>query len=122
MKRWNVADELARKNTAHADDMCRGLFLKTFTEDERFGRYYLSPRDGDRFASYTWVEVVVLRHGVLVHGDCEAVTFKGFHRKDAGPRASLYWMGTHNYGYAESKVEQWRKGHSREWDHAACRQ
>lgn len=122
MTRKSIIERLAEKNTRTATDMCRPLQLERFSEDERFGRYCLRPPVGARFASYTWVEVVVLRHGVIVHGDCDTVTFKGFYRNDSGPRGPLYWVGTHNYSYAEEKADHGRSGRSRDWDNEVCRE
>lgn len=121
MTRRQIAWELADKNTRQADEMCRHLHLAVREEGERFGRYYLRPPGEARFISYTWAEVVILRHGVVVHGDCDTVVFKGFYRNDAGPRAPLYWVGSYNYSYAESKADYGR-AEPRAWDYQVCRQ
>lgn len=122
MTRRSIEQRLAEKNTRQADEMCRWLQLDNFTEDARFGRYYLRPPGEARFRSYSWIEIVVLRHGVIVHGDCDTVVFKGFYRNDSGPRGPLYWVGSYNYSYAEEKSDHGISGRSRDWDHQVCRE
>jgi hypothetical protein len=116
-----ILEELVRKSVTQADNMCRHLELHEFEEGERFGRYYLRPPAEGFWASYTWVEVVVLRHGVIVHGDCDTATFKGLYRKGGGPRAALYWLSGYNHSYAEEKLDRGRGHNPKDWDRYLCR-
>lgn len=80
------------------------LTLHRCEEDSRTGRYLLKPRH-DRLFGYLWVEVVTVSGGVLVHGDCDSVLFRGFSMdRDYGPRAKLYWQARNNPHYGAEKA------------------
>jgi hypothetical protein len=80
------------------------LTLHRCEEDSRTGRYLLKPRHHGLFG-YLWVEVVTVSGGVLVHGDCDSVLFRGFSMdRDYGPRAKLYWQARNNPLYGAEKA------------------
>jgi hypothetical protein len=81
---------------------CEDLELRQVDEGERFGRYLLKPR---KWLSYSWVEIVTVRGGVLVHGDCDTCFFSGLSGA-TGPRSGIYWQARVNPGYGAEKANR----------------
>jgi len=99
-------DMYARQRRACAD-----LVLAQCEEGDQFGRYLLKP--GGRWLNYTWIEVVTLRNGVLVHGDCKTCFFSGYGAPN-NPRGPIYWQarkdsyyGAQKAGFGGTKTSQW---------------
>lgn len=105
--------ELDRKQSLRSDDMCKFLKLVSVEETEQHGRYLL--RERPHRHGYSWAEVVTLRGGVIVHGDCTTVVFRGLEH-GAWPRAAIRWQARYNADYGAEKANI---GDSRgqEWSH-----
>jgi hypothetical protein len=97
--------------------MCSDLRLGDVIEAGAHGRYLLKPSTR-RSLSYQWAEVVTLRTGIMVHGDCETVVFKNHVTEHA--RSMVYWLAGYGYDYAEEKA--CIGGHRElEWDFVVAR-
>jgi hypothetical protein len=92
----------SRKLYAQGKEMCAALELKRMEEGEQFGRYLMRPARWG--TGYLWIEVVTLRGGVLVHGDCETCLFSGYGPSSHGPRGPIYWQARINPQYGAEKA------------------
>lgn len=112
MKQWSNHAERTKTIERETEHYAAGLNLVACDEGPRFGRYYLR-------GTWTWVEVVTLRHGLYVGGDIETVVFSGHPNAEKyGVRSPLYWMATRSYDYAAEKAGLGATQRE-EWD-AAC--
>ncbi len=112
VQQWRNHAERTAIIEREVEQYAAGLDLGECDEGSRFGRYYLRGR-------WTWVEVVILRHGLYVGGDIETVVFSGHPSAGKyGVRSPLYWMATRSYSYAGEKAGMGNT-EAEEWD-AEC--
>lgn len=115
MKReWKNHAERTEIIEREVEEYAAGLTLVDCDEGQRFARYYLR-------GTWTWVEVVTLRHGLYVGGDIETVVFSGHPNAERyGVRSPVYWMATRSYDYAAEKAGLGNTERE-EWDPACAR-
>jgi hypothetical protein len=94
------------------ESMTRNLHLTEWSEDGRFGRYLLRDKT---WRGYLWIEIITVRNGVLVHGDCQTVLFEGFGDL-LSPRGPIYWQARDNPQYGAEKARA-----DDEWDARVAR-
>ncbi len=97
-KETQTYTEWDEENTRRQEQMMRDLRLAHVDETDD-GRYLMRPEH--RWSGYAWIEVVTVANGILVHGDCDTVLFRGC---SGPPRGKISWQARYNPDYGAEKA------------------
>jgi hypothetical protein len=98
-KETQTYTEWDEENTRRQEQMMRNLRLARVDETDD-GRYLMRP-ERERWSGYSWIEVVTVANGILVHGDCDTVLFRGC---SGPPRGKISWQARYNPDYGAEKA------------------